>query len=150
MDAQLGLTTTLHFHRRNTDNFADVHLCADSQRDKRYRSGVAHFRYQRSGSTQTKVAQQSEVDRVARQFIEAMRKWGWSEHTVRAYELGVTFFLRWLMLDTKIESLREITGETIAAWREELGPVEGRIINALHRSFRKDVRRVSNRQQRRE
>jgi site-specific recombinase XerD len=29
--------------------------------------------------------------------------------------------MRWLVSDTKIESLREITSETIEAWREELG-----------------------------
>jgi len=63
----------------------------------------------------------NEADRSQRQFIEAMEKRGWSAHTVRAYERGVMFFMRWLVSDTKIESMSEITSETIIAWREELG-----------------------------
>jgi len=62
----------------------------------------------------------NEIDRASRQFIDAMRKLGWSEHTVRAYERGVMFFLRWLLKETSIESLRDVTSETIEAWREEL------------------------------
>jgi site-specific recombinase XerD len=49
-----------------------------------------------------------------------MRKLEWSEHTVRAYERGVMFFMRWLISDTTIEALRDVTSETIEAWREEL------------------------------
>jgi len=56
-----------------------------------------------------------------RQFTEAMQKRGWSAHTVRAYERGVMFFMRWLVKETSIESLREVTSETITAWHEELG-----------------------------
>lgn len=63
----------------------------------------------------------NEADRSQRQFIEAMQKRGWSEHTVRAYERGVMFFLRWLVNETTLESLSEVTNETITAWREELG-----------------------------
>lgn len=63
----------------------------------------------------------NEADRAARQFTEAMQKRGWSEHTVRAYERGVMFFLRWLVNETRLESLAEVTSETVAAWREELG-----------------------------
>lgn len=62
----------------------------------------------------------NEADRAARQFTEAMQKRGWSEHTVRAYERGVMFFLRWLVNETTLESLAEVTSETVAAWREEL------------------------------
>jgi len=62
----------------------------------------------------------NELDRAARLFIERMEKRGWSAHTVRAYERGVMFFMRWLVSDTKIESLAEVTSETIIAWREEL------------------------------
>jgi len=63
----------------------------------------------------------NEADRSQRQFIDAMRKLGWSEHTVRAYERGVMFFLRWLINETAVESLNDVTSETIEAWREELG-----------------------------
>lgn len=63
----------------------------------------------------------NELDRAARLFIERMEKRGWSAHTVRAYERGVMFFSRWLVSDTKIESLAEVTSETIEAWRDELG-----------------------------
>ena len=63
----------------------------------------------------------NELDRVSRLFVDAMRKRGWSAHTVRAYERGVMFFMRWLVSDTKIDSLSEVTSETIEAWREELG-----------------------------
>lgn len=54
----------------------------------------------------------NEADRSQRQFIEAMQKRGWSEHTVRR---GVMFFLRWLVQETTLESLGEVTSETIAA-----------------------------------
>jgi integrase/recombinase XerD len=50
-----------------------------------------------------------------------MQKRGWSAHTMRAYERGVMFFMRWLVSETTIESMSEITSETIIAWREELG-----------------------------
>ena len=63
----------------------------------------------------------NELDRAARLFTQAMEKRGWSAHTVRAYERGVMFFMRWLVSDTKIESMSEITSETVEAWREELG-----------------------------
>jgi len=63
----------------------------------------------------------NECDRAMRRFIDVMNKRGWSANTVRAYERGVMFFLRWLVSDTKIESLAEVTSETIALWREELG-----------------------------
>jgi integrase/recombinase XerD len=63
----------------------------------------------------------NELDRASRQFIDAMHKLGWSEHTVRAYERGVQFFVRWLVNETAIESISAVTSETIAAWREELG-----------------------------
>ena len=63
----------------------------------------------------------NELDRAGRLFAQAMEKRGWSAHTVRAYERGVMFFMRWLVSDTRIESLAEVTRETIEAWREELG-----------------------------
>lgn len=62
----------------------------------------------------------NELDRAARLFTQAMQKRGWSPNTVRAYERGVMFFMRWFVSDTKIESMSEITSETIVAWREEL------------------------------
>ena len=62
----------------------------------------------------------NECDRATRQFIELMHRLRWSEHTVRAYERGVMFFMRWLLKETAIESLREVTSETIEAWRQEL------------------------------
>jgi site-specific recombinase XerD len=62
----------------------------------------------------------NEMDRATRHFIEMMQRLGWSEHTLRAYERGVMFFTRWLIKETSIESLREITSETIEAWRQEL------------------------------
>jgi integrase/recombinase XerD len=51
-----------------------------------------------------------------KRFIDAMRKLGWSEHTIRAYERGVRFFIAWL---DEI-SIDEATPETIVAWRGEL------------------------------
>lgn len=62
----------------------------------------------------------NEMDQAARHFVEMMRGLGWSEHTVRAYERGVMFFSRWLVKSTTIESMSEITSETIEAWRVEL------------------------------
>jgi site-specific recombinase XerD len=62
----------------------------------------------------------NELDRAARLFTQAMLKRGWSPNTVRAYERGLMFFNRWLVSDTTIESLNEITSETVVAWREEL------------------------------
>ena len=61
-----------------------------------------------------------ECDRAMRTFIELMRDRRWSEHTVRAYERGVMFFMRWIVSDTNIDLVSEITSETIVAWREEL------------------------------
>jgi site-specific recombinase XerD len=49
-----------------------------------------------------------------------MQKRGWSPNTVRAYDRGVMFFNRWLVSGTTIESMSDITSETIEAWREEL------------------------------
>ncbi len=63
----------------------------------------------------------NELDRASRLFTDAMKKRGWSAHTVRAYERGVMFFLRCLVKETAIESLAEVTSETVAAWRNELG-----------------------------
>jgi site-specific recombinase XerD len=62
----------------------------------------------------------NECDRATRQFIELMQRLGWSEHTVRGYERGVMFFVRWLVKETAIESLWEVTSATIEAWRQEL------------------------------
>jgi len=56
-----------------------------------------------------------------RRFTEAMHKRGWSANTVRAYERGMMFFMRWLVSDTTTDSLNEITSNTVEAWREELG-----------------------------
>ncbi len=55
-----------------------------------------------------------------RRFIDMMQKRGWSAHTVRAYERGVMFFFRWLVKETALRSLSEVTSETVVAWREEL------------------------------
>lgn len=51
-------------------------------------------------------------------FIDAMQKLGWSEHTIRAYERGVRFFVTWL--SEREISIDEATAETIVAWRDEL------------------------------
>lgn len=63
----------------------------------------------------------NELDRASRLFTQAMEKRGWSAHTVRAYERGLTFFMRWLVSETNVESLAGVTSATIEAWREELG-----------------------------
>lgn len=63
----------------------------------------------------------NELDRASRLFTQTMEKRGWSAHTVRAYERGVMFFMRWLVSDTKIESLAEVSSEMVEAWRQELG-----------------------------
>jgi integrase/recombinase XerD len=51
-------------------------------------------------------------------FIDAMQKRGWSDHTIRAYERGVRFFVTWL--DDQQITIDEATAETIVGWRNEI------------------------------
>jgi integrase/recombinase XerD len=51
-----------------------------------------------------------------RRFVNVMQERGWSEHTIRAYERGVCFFIAWL----NESSIRDVTIEMITAWRDEL------------------------------
>jgi len=49
-------------------------------------------------------------------FIDRLHAQNASEHTIRAYERGVRFFLAWLTIDVV-----DVTPAIVIAWREELG-----------------------------
>ncbi len=61
------------------------------------------------------------VSELIRRFTWEMCARGWSKHTRRAYARGLHFFAQWLTSEMQIESVDDVTGEIVAAWREELG-----------------------------
>ncbi len=61
-----------------------------------------------------------ELDVVLRQFIDAMKKLDWSEHTIRAYRRGVLLFFEWLIHEHSMTTIDDVTPPIVIAWRDEL------------------------------
>lgn len=53
-------------------------------------------------------------------FVEAMQAWNWSPRTVVSYEQNVRVLLDWLASETDVESLAEVTADTLASYQTAL------------------------------
>ena len=53
-------------------------------------------------------------------FVEAMQAWNWSGRTIVSYEQNVRVFLDWLVAETGVETLAEITADTLASYQTDL------------------------------
>lgn len=53
-------------------------------------------------------------------FVEAMQAWNWSGRTIVSYEQNVRVFLDWLVAETGVETLAEITADTLASYQTAL------------------------------
>ncbi len=67
----------------------------------------------------TPPAKQIDVDELLRIFLDESSLLDASPHTRRAYEYGVTIFLRWL-LARGLTSMRDVTPSVVRSWRDEL------------------------------
>lgn len=64
--------------------------------------------------------QQTTMKLTLTRFVEAMQAWNWSPRTVTGYEQNVRYFIDWLVTETDVESLAEVTVATITAYQAEL------------------------------
>lgn len=55
-----------------------------------------------------------------RQFIDAMSKLNWSEHTIRAYRRGMLLLFDWLIREHSMMTIDRVTPAIVFAWRDEL------------------------------
>jgi integrase/recombinase XerC len=67
----------------------------------------------------TTPARAIDVDELLRIFLDQSSLLDASQHTRRAYQYGVTIFLRWL-LGRGLTSMREVTPSVVRSWRDEL------------------------------
>jgi integrase/recombinase XerD len=57
-------------------------------------------------------------------FVEAMQAWNWSARTIVSYEQNVRYFVDWLAAETDVETLPEVTAETLATYQTALLSME--------------------------
>ncbi len=66
------------------------------------------------------------IELVVLRFVEAMTAWSWSPRTIDSYQMHLRFFIEWLARETELESIAEVTAETIAAYQMALVSAEKR------------------------
>jgi len=57
-------------------------------------------------------------------FIEAATAWNWSRKSIVSYEQNIRYFIDWLTAETDVETLAEITPETLASYQVALLSME--------------------------
>jgi integrase/recombinase XerD len=57
-------------------------------------------------------------------FVESMQAWNWSNRTIVSYEQNVRYFIEWLAAETDVETLAEVTAETLASYQTALLSME--------------------------
>jgi site-specific recombinase XerD len=72
-----------------------------------------------SAERRTTMQLTKELDAVLGQFIDAMTRLGWSEHTIRAYRRGMVLFFDWLTREHSM-TIDRVTPAIVFAWRDEL------------------------------
>jgi integrase/recombinase XerD len=57
-------------------------------------------------------------------FVESMQAWNWSGRTIVSYEQNVRYFIDWLAAETDVETLAEVTVDTLASHQTALLSME--------------------------
>ncbi len=68
--------------------------------------------------------QRMKIDLVIVRFIEAMQAWNWSPRTITTYEQNARYFVDWLQSETEIETLAEVTAQTLTSYQTALLSME--------------------------
>lgn len=68
--------------------------------------------------------QRKKMDLTLVHFIEAATSWNWSHKSLVSYEQNVRCFFEWLAAETDIETLAEITPETLSSYQTALLSME--------------------------
>lgn len=68
--------------------------------------------------------QRQRLDLFVLRFIEAMTAWNFSPRTIESYRMHLRFFIDWLAQETDVETIGEISADTIAAYQMALVSAE--------------------------
>jgi integrase/recombinase XerD len=68
--------------------------------------------------------QRKKMNLILIRFIEAATAWNWSRKSLVSYEQNVRYFFDWITAETDVETLAEITPETLASYQMALLSME--------------------------
>lgn len=68
--------------------------------------------------------QRKKIDLTLVRFIEAATAWNWSRKSLVSYEQNLRCFVSWLAADSDVETLAEVTAETLASYQMALITIE--------------------------